>query len=101
MLPGSKNPDYSLFPASLSHNRMIGPLKSPGNAGGLVGRHTLPCRKASQGGKVMSELLLGIDVAKDTSSAQGIDSSGKGRFALTFAMDMEGFMQLCKAIAEK
>jgi hypothetical protein len=49
----------------------------------------------------MSELLLGIDVAKDTSSAQGIDSSGKGRFALTFAMDMEGFMQLCKAIAEK
>jgi transposase len=48
----------------------------------------------------MSELFVGIDVAKDTSSAQGIDSSGKGQFSLTFAMDSEGFMQLWKAIAE-
>ena len=47
-------------------------------------RHTLSCRKASQGGKVMPELFVGIDVAKDTSSAQGIDSSGKGLFSLTF-----------------
>ena len=65
-----------------------------------MGRHTLSCRKADQGGKVMSELFVGIDVAKDTSSAQGIDSTGKGRFSLTFAMDSEGFMQLWKAIAE-
>jgi len=46
----------------------------------------------------MPELFVGIDVAKDTSSAQGIDSNGKGRFSLTFAMDSEGFMQLWKAI---
>jgi transposase len=48
----------------------------------------------------MPELLVGIDVAKDRSSAQGIDSNGKGRFSLPFAMDMEGFMQLWKAITE-
>jgi len=41
VLPGSKNPEYSVFPASLRHDRMMGPWKSPGNAGGLVGRHTL------------------------------------------------------------
>ena len=46
----------------------------------------------------MPELFVGIDVAKDTSSAQGIDSNGKGRFSLTFAMDSEGFMQLWRAI---
>jgi len=48
----------------------------------------------------MPELLVGIDVAKDTSSAQGIDSNDKGRFSLTFAMDSEGFMQLWKAITQ-
>jgi transposase len=48
----------------------------------------------------MPELLVGIDVAKETSSAKGIDSDAKGRFSLTFAMDMEGFMQLWKAIKE-
>lgn len=75
LLPGSKNPDYSLFPAFLSHDRMIGPKTSPCNAGGLVGRHTLSYRKATQGGGAMPKLFVGIDVAKDTSSAQGIDSS--------------------------
>jgi len=40
----------------------------------------------------MSKLFAGIDVAKDTSSAQGIDSNGKGRFSLTFSMAPEGFM---------
>jgi len=48
----------------------------------------------------MSELFVGIDVAKDTSSAQGIDSNGKGQFSLTFSMDSEGFMRLWQAIAE-
>ena len=65
-----------------------------------MGRHTLSCRKASQGGKVMPELFVGIDVAKETSSAQGIDSNGKGLFCLTFTMDSEGFMQLWKAITQ-
>ncbi len=46
----------------------------------------------------MPELLVGIDVAKDTSSAQGIDGNDKGLFSLTFAMDSEGFMQLWNAI---
>lgn len=49
----------------------------------------------------MPELFVGIDVAKDRSSAQGIDSNGIGRFSLTFTMDSEGFMQLWKAIAEQ
>src|SRR5512139_3737805 len=92
VLPGSKNPEYSLFPASLSHDRMIGP-GSPGNAGGLVGRHTLSCRKVKQGGGAMPELFVGVDVAKDSSSSQGIDSSGRGQFSLTFDMDSEGFMR--------
>jgi len=46
----------------------------------------------------MPKLFVGIDVAKDTSSAQGIDSDGKGKFSVTFAMDSEGFMQLWKEI---
>ena len=54
LLPGSQNPKYSLFPASQSHDRMIGPKTSPGNAGGLVGRHPLSCRQAIQGGGGMS-----------------------------------------------
>jgi transposase len=48
----------------------------------------------------MPELFVGIDVAKDTSSAQGIDSNGKGRFSLTFTMDSEGFMQLWKVMVQ-
>ncbi len=63
-----------------------------------MGRHTLSCRKANEGGGAMPELLVGVDVAKDTSSAQGIDCGGKGLFSLTFAMDSEGFMQLWEAI---
>ena len=47
----------------------------------------------------MPELFVGIDVAKDTSSAQGIDSTGNGKFSLTFTMDSEGFMELWKTIA--
>jgi hypothetical protein len=42
----------------------------------------------------MPELLVGIDVAKDTSSAQGIDSIGEGQFSLGFNMDSEGFLRL-------
>jgi len=46
-----------------------------------------------------AKAFVGIDVAKDTSSAQGIDSTGNGKFSLTFTMDSEGFMELWKAIA--
>jgi len=48
----------------------------------------------------MPELFVRVDVAKDSSSSQGIDSSGRGQFSLTFDMDSEGFMQLWKAIVE-
>ena len=48
----------------------------------------------------MPELFVGIDVAKDSSSSRGIDSSGRGQFSLTFGMDSEGFMQLWKAITQ-
>jgi hypothetical protein len=98
LLPGSKNPDYSLFPASLSHDKMIGPTKSPCHAGGLVGRHILSYRKTNRGGGAMTKLFVGIDVAKDMSSAQGIDSTGRGCFSLTVAMDSGGFIELWTAI---
>ncbi len=48
----------------------------------------------------MPKLLVGIDVAKDSSSSQGIDTSGRGQFSLTFGMDSEGFMQLWKSITQ-
>lgn len=48
----------------------------------------------------MPELLVGIDVAKDTSSAQGIDNNDKELFSLTFAMDSEGFIQLWNVITQ-
>jgi len=46
----------------------------------------------------MIKLFVGIDVAKDTSSAQGIDSTGRGCFSLTVPMDSGGFMELWTAI---
>jgi len=45
-----------MFLAPLSQDRMIGRLKSPGNAGGLEGRRTLSYRRSSQGGGTMPEL---------------------------------------------
>jgi hypothetical protein len=41
LLPGPLSPDYSLFPASLNHGKLIGSM-NPCYAGGLVRRHTLP-----------------------------------------------------------
>ena len=41
-LPGPMSPEYSLFPASLNHDKLIGSSMNPRNAGGLVWRHTLP-----------------------------------------------------------
>ncbi|HET6516501.1 MAG TPA: hypothetical protein VFG09_15210 [Thermodesulfovibrionales bacterium] len=38
----------------------------------------------------MPELFVGVDVAKDVSSAQGIDGHDEGRFSLKFTMDSEG-----------
>ncbi|MGA3023120.1 MAG: hypothetical protein ABSE66_10110, partial [Thermoplasmata archaeon] len=38
--PGSENPFCSVFPASPSHDRLIGSV-NPGHDGGLAGRHFL------------------------------------------------------------
>jgi hypothetical protein len=38
VLPGRESPDYSVFPASLNPDRLIG-SENPGHDGGLVGRH--------------------------------------------------------------
>jgi len=51
---------------------MIGRWKSPGKVGGFGGEAYLSCRKANQGGKVMSDFFVGIDVTEDTFSAHGI-----------------------------
>lgn len=39
----------------------------------------------------MSTLFIGVDVSKDSSSAQGLDREGKKLFYLEFSMDGEGF----------
>lgn len=41
----------------------------------------------------MSTLFVGIDVSKDSSSAQGLDQEGKKVFYLEFGMEAEGFSQ--------
>jgi len=46
----------------------------------------------------MYDLYVGIDVAKGTSSAHGLDGGGSRRFTLTFRMDSEGFAALLGAI---
>jgi len=38
LLPGSENPDFSVFPASPNPDKLIGPA-NPSHGGGLVGRH--------------------------------------------------------------
>ena len=42
LLPGFKNPDYSVFHAFSSHNKLIG-SKNPSYDGGLVGEAKLAC----------------------------------------------------------
>lgn len=46
----------------------------------------------------MQKLYIGIDVSKDCSSAQGIDSKGEKRFYLSFKMDAKGFSDLIRSI---
>ncbi len=46
----------------------------------------------------MSNLLIGIDVSKDLSSAHGIDSEGNKQFYIEFSMDSKGFSKLIKKI---
>lgn len=46
----------------------------------------------------MSTLFVGIDVSKDLSTAQGIDSRGNSKFSIEFTMNAEGFSKLLKTI---
>ncbi len=46
----------------------------------------------------MGKMYVGIDIAKDKSSAYGIEESGRSLFELTFTMDGAGFAALLKAI---
>jgi transposase len=46
----------------------------------------------------LSTLFVGIDVSKDLSTAQGIDSRGNSQFSIEFTMNAEGFSKLLKAI---
>jgi hypothetical protein len=39
----------------------------------------------------MFELFVGIDVAKDASTANGLDAKGKNLFSISFDMNIEGF----------
>jgi transposase len=47
---------------------------------------------------VLSKVFVGIDVSKDFSTAQGIDTTGKKVFYLRFTMNAEGFSELFKAM---
>jgi len=44
----------------------------------------------------MSKVFVGIDIAKEYSTAQGIDKSGKKLFFVRFSMDKTGFSALRK-----
>ncbi|MGO9015220.1 MAG: IS110 family transposase [Dissulfurispiraceae bacterium] len=46
----------------------------------------------------MSECYVGIDVSKDASTAQGIDSEGKKLFYVEFTMNAEGFSKLLSVL---
>jgi len=46
----------------------------------------------------MGKLYVGIDIAKDRSSAKGIDEHGRSRFEISFDMESGGFAELLQAI---
>jgi transposase len=46
----------------------------------------------------MGKVYVGIDIAKDRSTAHGIEEGGKSLFELTFNMDGAGFAELLKRI---
>jgi transposase len=64
----------------------------------LVWRDTLPILKQLEGGVVMGNLYVGIDVSKDHCTVQGIDGRSNKRFYLEIQMNSHGFSELLKAI---
>jgi len=49
----------------------------------------------------MGKMYVGIDIAKDRSSAHGIVEGGRSLFELTFDMDGAGFAELLRTIEAK
>ena len=52
----------------------------------------------SEGGEGMDNLLVGIDVSKESFSVVGVDSEGHGSFSGSYSMDSSGFEGLIKAM---
>lgn len=50
------------------------------------------------GGDAVPKLFVGVDVAKESFSAHGLDENGDGLFSLAFSMNKEGFSGLYKAL---
>ncbi len=85
-----------MFPASLSHNRLIG-LRALVTVENWLGG-ILPCNGEEVGG--MTKVFVGIDAAKEYSTAQGLDGNGQKLFYLRFKMDVDGFANLRVAIGQ-
>ena len=51
-----------------------------------------------KGDGTLNKLYVGIDISKESSSAQGLDAKGEKQFYLKFDMDSDGFSQVFKAI---
>ena len=87
-----------MFPVSQNHGRLIGSIEPLSRW--RFGRETFPALSVNQfeGGETVHTLYVGIDVSKDCSSAQGIDSKGEKIFYLCFDMDAKGFSDLLSSI---
>jgi len=72
-LPGCKSPDFSVFPASLNPDRLIGSM-NPGHGGGLVGRHN-PADSGKEGERCIIFWLERM--FQRISSLQEVDQNGK------------------------
>lgn len=97
--PGSWNPYGSVFPASLSHDKLIGPralVTMEVWLGGIPAwQHTLREEVVR-----MSNLFVGIDIAKEYATAQGLDGHTKKLFFIRFAMNAMGFSELRNTIMQ-
>jgi len=67
----------------------------------LGGIACLILNKFRKGGRTLNNLYVGIDISKESSSAQGIDAKGEKQFYLKFDMDSDGFSQVFKAIRKR
>jgi len=48
--------------------------------------------------EILNNLYVGIDVSKESASAQGLDATGRKSFYLKFKMDSDGFSELLETI---